>query len=55
MPRRRWPRKPGSGDVRLDFEFGVGIAMILLSFVFAYGAELEEKKDAAKEQKLPQA
>ncbi len=44
-----------AGDVRLDFEFGVGIAMILLSFVFAYGAELEEKKDAATEQKLPQA
>ena len=31
-------------DVRLDFSLGVGIAMILLSFVLAYGAELEEGK-----------
>jgi len=43
------------GDFRLDIEVGLGIAMILLSFVFAYGAELEEKKDAYAEQKLPQA
>lgn len=31
------------GELRADFSLGVGIAMILLSFVFAYGAELEEK------------
>ncbi len=30
-------------SVRFDFSLGVGIAMILLSFVFAYGAELEKK------------
>ena len=44
------------GDFRLEAEIGLGIAMILLSFVFAYGAELEEgKKDDPAEQKLPQA
>lgn len=31
------------GELRADYSLGVGIAMILLSFVFAYGAELEEK------------
>ena len=31
-------------DIRLDVSFGAGIAMILLSFVFAYGAELEQGK-----------
>ena len=31
------------GAFRFDFSIGLGIAMILLSFVFAYGAELEEK------------
>ena len=29
-------------DVRLDVSFGLGLSMILLSFVFAYGAEREE-------------
>ena len=33
-------------DFRVDFSLGVGIAMILLSYVFAYGAELEQKKTA---------
>ena len=32
------------GSVRFDFSIGLGIAMILLSFVLAYGAELEEKR-----------
>ncbi len=31
-------------NVRMDVSLGLGIAMILLSYVFAYGAELEEKK-----------
>ena len=31
-------------DIRLDVSFGMGLAMILLSFVFAYGAEKEEAK-----------
>ncbi len=31
-------------DIRLDVSFGTGIAMILLSFVFAYGAEKEEAR-----------
>ena len=31
-------------DYSADGSFGTGIAMILLSFVLAYGAELEEKK-----------
>ena len=44
------------GDFRLEIEVGLGIAMILLSFVFAYGAELEEKKKGTpEEKKLPQA
>ncbi len=34
-------------DVRLDVSFGVGIAMILISFVFAYGAELEQGREIA--------
>ena len=29
-------------DIRLDFSMGLGLSMILLSFVFAYGAETEE-------------
>ena len=29
-------------DFRLDFSLGLGLSMILLSFVFAYGAEKEE-------------
>jgi len=33
-------------DYSADGSFGTGIAMILLSFVLAYGAELEEKKVA---------
>ena len=32
-------------DVRLDVSFGLGISMILLSFVFAYGAEIEQGKE----------
>ena len=32
-------------EVRPDVSFGLGIAMILLSFVFAYGAELEKKAE----------
>ena len=32
-------------DIRLDVSFGLGISMILLSFVFAYGAEKEQGKD----------
>jgi hypothetical protein len=32
-------------EARPDVSFGLGIAMILLSFVFAYGAELEKKKE----------
>lgn len=45
-----------SGDFRLEAEIGVGIAMILISFVLAYGAELEEKKkDGGAAQQLPQA
>ena len=44
------------GDLRLEAEIGVGIAMILLSFVLAYGAELEEKKkDDGAARQLPQA
>lgn len=31
------------GTVRFDFSIGLGLAMILLSYVFAYGAELEKK------------
>jgi len=31
------------GSVRVDFSIGLGLAMILISFVFAYGAELEKK------------
>ncbi len=38
-------------DFRLDFSLGVGIAMILLSFVLAYGAELEEAKQKEANQK----
>ena len=34
-------------EVRPDLSFGLGIAMILLSYVFAYGAELEKKKAAS--------
>ena len=32
-------------DIRLDISFGLGISMILLSFVFAYGAEIEQGKE----------
>ena len=35
-------------EARPDVSFGMGIAMILISYVFAYGAELEKKR-AAKE------
>ena len=31
-------------DVRFDFGIGFGIAMVLLSYVFDYGAELEKKE-----------
>ena len=31
-------------DIRLDFGIGFGIAMVLLSYVFDYGAELENKE-----------
>jgi len=36
-------------EARPDVSFGMGIAMILISFVFAYGAELEKKKAEKKE------
>ena len=38
-------------DIRPDAGFGLGVAMILISFVLAYGAELEEKKSADLEPK----
>ena len=38
-------------DIRLDVSFGLGLSMILLSFVFAYGAEIEQgKEDCCKEE-----
>ena len=40
-------------DLRLDFSIGMGIAMILLSYVFAYGAELQSSK--APEVEAPKA
>ncbi|MBO6000154.1 MAG: hypothetical protein J6P81_00035 [Spirochaetales bacterium] len=36
-------------EVRPDASFGLGIAMILISYVFGYGAELEKKKGASEE------
>lgn len=36
-------------DIRLDISFGLGISMILLSFVFAYGAEIEQGREEASE------
>lgn len=36
-------------DIRLDIGLGLGISMILLSFVFAYGAEIEQGKEEAAE------
>ena len=36
-------------DFRLDFSMGLGLSMILLSFVFAYGAEREEGREQPEE------
>ena len=36
-------------DIRLDVSFGTGLSMILLSFVFAYGAEREEGREQQEE------
>ena len=36
-------------DFRLDFSMGLGLSMILLSFVFAYGAEREEGREQNEE------
>lgn len=41
-------------DIRLDVSFGTGVAMILLSFVFAYGAEKEEEKHCCCQEKEAQ-
>ena len=37
-------------DIRFDFNLGLGLAMVLLSYVFAYGAELEKKGPTADAQ-----
>ena len=36
-------------DFRMDFSMGLGLSMILLSFVFAYGAEREEGREQNEE------